>query len=121
MPGREGNVHSLPQVSGEDSSANIVQSEEMAADILMDEVRRAESKFPAGYVGVNFFVTRWQASQLDPDPELRRRLIDKLVREERIEIYTTEDGTKAMRVKRGPASSLSPRSQPPPSETPPTT
>ncbi len=55
---------------------------------------------------MNFFVTRWQASQLDPDPELRRRLIDQLVREERIEIYTTDDGTKALRIKRpiGPPS-----------------
>lgn len=78
--------------------------EEAAAEILLDEVKRAESKFPLGYVGVNFFVTRWQASHLDPDPDARRRLIDKLVREERIELYTTDDGTKAMRVKRPPAS-----------------
>lgn len=89
--------------------------EEHAAETLLDEVRRAESKFPQGYVGVNFFVTRWQASQLDPDPEVRRRLIDRLVREERIEIYNTEDGTKAMRVRRpagAPASSRSPASSP---------
>jgi hypothetical protein len=118
VPGsREGAPHSSPQIGGgEDGTLGAMQSEETAADILMDEVRRAESKFPAGYVGVNFFVTRWQASQLDPDPELRRRLIDKLVREDRIEIYTTEDGTKAMRVKRPPASSQSPRSQPPAAE-----
>ncbi len=108
---------SLPYIAGADEgTVPPPQNEEMAADVLLDEVRRAESKFPAGYVGVNFFVTRWQASQLDPDPELRRRLIDKLVRDERIEIYTTEDGTKAMRVKRLASSSLSPRSQPPPIE-----
>ena len=82
-------------------------SEEVAADVLLDEVRRAESKFPLGYVGVNFFVTRWQASQLDPDPDVRRRIIDKLVRDERIELYTTDDGTKAMRVKRVAPSSQS--------------
>jgi hypothetical protein len=75
-------------------------------------VRRAELKFPAGYVGVNFFVTRWQASHLDPDPERRRLLIDKLVREDRIEIYTTDDGTKAVRVKRPANASQPPRSLP---------
>lgn len=85
----EPSTHSTPQ-----------EAEEAAAECLLDEVRRAESKFPLGYVGVNFFVTRWQASQLDPDPDVRRRLIDKLVREERIELYTTDDGTKAMRVRK---------------------
>ncbi len=78
---------------------------EMAADALVDEIRRAEAKFPTGYVGVNFFVTRWQASNLDPDPDVRRRLIDKVVREDRIELYTTEEGTKAIRIRR-PAPSL---------------
>jgi uncharacterized LabA/DUF88 family protein len=104
LPGnREPSSHSSPMIRGDDGVLGAVHTEEMGAEILMDEVRRAESKFPAGYVGVNFFVTRWQASLLDPDPEMRRRLIDKLVREERIEIYTTEDGTKAMRIKRAPA------------------
>ncbi|HNF98354.1 MAG TPA: hypothetical protein PK493_13725, partial [Pseudomonadota bacterium] len=103
-----------PQITqGEDtgppSVPPISDNEEVAATVLLDEVRRAESKFPLGYVGVNFFVTRWQASQLDPDPDVRRRLIDKLVREDRIELYTTEDGTKAMRVRK--ASSQSPRDQ----------
>jgi hypothetical protein len=104
---------SLPHIAGtedERSSAGHhvhADSEENAADVLLDEVRRAESKFPLGYVGVNFFVTRWQASQLDPDPDVRRRIIDRLVRDERIELYTTDDGTKAMRVKRVPSSSQS--------------
>ncbi|MCS6912105.1 MAG: NYN domain-containing protein [Myxococcales bacterium] len=81
---------------------------ESAADALVDEIRRAESKFPSGYVGVNFFVTRWQASTLDPDPDVRRRLIDKVVREDRVELYTTEEGTKAIRVKRQPTQDRSP-------------
>ena len=55
------------------------------------------------------------ARQENLDKAVRRRLIDRLVREERVEIYTTEDGTKAMRVKRSAASSQSPRSIPPPS------
>lgn len=94
--GDEPSAHSTPQ-----------EAEEAAAECLLDEVRRAESKFPLGYVGVNFFVTRWQASQLDPDPDVRRRLIDKLVREERIELYTTDDGTKAMRVRKPSSQSSS--------------
>lgn len=75
---------------------------DVQADALVDEIRRAEAKFPSGYVGVNFFVTRWQASNLDPDPDVRRRLIDRVVREDRIELYTTDEGTKAIRVKRPP-------------------
>lgn len=70
------------------------------SDILVDEVRRAESKFPSGYVGVNFFVTRWSTKYLDPDPEYRRRLIDDLVKQERIDLYMTPEGTKAIRVKK---------------------
>lgn len=70
------------------------------SDILVDEVRRAESKFPSGYVGVNFFVTRWSTKHLDPDPEYRRRLIDDLVKQERIDLYMTPEGTKAIRVKK---------------------
>lgn len=105
QPQQHGGSPSLPQIHGsggdEPSTHSTPQeAEEAAAEGLLDEVRRAESKFPLGYVGVNFFVTRWQASQLDPDPDVRRRLIDKLVREERIELYTTEDGTKAMRVRK---------------------
>ncbi len=92
---------SSPEIRGEDSLyvPHFERTEDEAAAILLDEVRRAEIKFPTGYVGVNFFVTRWQATHLDPDPELRRRLIDKLVREDRLELYTTEDATKAIRVK----------------------
>ena len=54
---------------------------------------------PQATWGVNFLSRAGRAAS-DPDPEVRRRLIDRLVREERVEIYTTEDGTKAMRVKR---------------------
>jgi len=96
--------------TGPASLPPIADSDEVAASILIDEVRRAEAKFPLGYVGVNFFVTRWQASLLDPDPDARRRLIDRLVREDRIELYTTEDGTKALRVRR-PSSFSPPREQ----------
>lgn len=75
-------------------------NEHTPTDALIDEIRRAEAKFPTGYVGVNFFVNRWQANNLNPDPEVRRRLIDQVVREDRIELYTTDEGTKAIRVKR---------------------
>lgn len=75
-------------------------------DILVDEVRRAEAKFPTGYVGLNFFLHRWQASNLDPDPELRRQLLEQVVQEERVELYITEEGTKAVRVRRMSSSAL---------------
>lgn len=115
VPSPPGSLPDLSQVEGELSSEGRTvydEDDEGASEVLLDEVRRAESKFPLGYVGVNFFVTRWQASQLDPDPDARRRIIDRLVREERIELYTTEDGTKAMRVKRAPTGPLFPPALP---------
>lgn len=105
-------TQSSPLIRGDEGIFSIERNEDTMAAILLDEVRRAEIKFPAGYVGVNFFVTRWQSSHLDPDPELRRRLIDKLVREERIEIYTTDDGTKAIRIKQAVVTVQPPQVQP---------
>ncbi len=105
---REPSAQSSPLILGDEGMFNTEKTDEVMAEILIDEVRRAETRFPAGYVGVNFFVTRWQALQLVSDPDRRRRLIDKLVHEERIEIYTTEDGTKAIRVKSSAASARTP-------------
>lgn len=71
-----------------------------ALDLFLRELERAEGKFAGRYVGVNFFVTRWKSDILEPSPEVRRRLLDKLVADGRVELYDAEDGCKALRLLR---------------------
>ena len=66
-------------------------------DSFLQELRRAEAKFDEGYVGVNYFLTRWQGDILEDSPEIRRRVLDRLVRTGRVEIYTAADGAQAIR------------------------
>lgn len=67
-------------------------------DQFIDEVRRAEEKFHGGYVGANYFVTRWSSEVLEDSPESRRRLLDTLVDDGRVEVYEAPDGKKAIRL-----------------------
>jgi uncharacterized LabA/DUF88 family protein len=64
-------------------------------DVILDELARAEKRFP--YVGANYFVTRWKSPRLDADPEVRRRILDRLESERVIEVYTAPDGNRALR------------------------
>jgi len=70
---------------------------EMVEEAFIQELRRAEAKFDEGYVGVNYFLTRWQGDVLEDSPEIRRRVLDRLVRTGRVEIYTAGDGAQAIR------------------------
>ncbi|MCL2825081.1 MAG: NYN domain-containing protein, partial [Polyangiaceae bacterium] len=46
---------------------------------FLEEVRRAEEKFQGGYVGANYFVTRWASDTIEEAPDSRRRTLDALV------------------------------------------
>jgi len=72
---------------------------EDAALVFMDELKRAEHKFQGGYLGLNYFVTRWRSDRLDASPDVRRRLLDRLAAENKVEIYAAPDGTKAIKTK----------------------
>ncbi len=63
------------------------------------EIRRAQTAMPGGYIGAHFFVTRWKSSTLPEIPEFRRRTLDRLVEQKKAEVYLTEDGIQAVRVK----------------------
>lgn len=65
---------------------------------FLEEIRRAEEKFMGGYVGANYFVTRWASDGLGETAELRRRMLDVLVEEGKVEIYDAPDGNKAIRL-----------------------
>ncbi len=69
----------------------------------IDEIRKAQAAMKDGYVGVHFFVTRWRSVTLPEIPDLRRRTLDRLVEDGRIEIYLADDGTQAVRLNVGTA------------------
>jgi uncharacterized LabA/DUF88 family protein len=71
--------------------------------LFIEEVRRAEEKFHGGYVGANYFVTRWSSEVLEESPDSRRRLLDVLVDDGRVEVYEAADGKKAIRLTRSPS------------------
>jgi len=72
---------------------------EAERETFIEEVRRAEEKFQGGYVGANYFVTRWSSEVLEGSPESRRRLLDALVDDGRVEVYDAPDGKKAIRLR----------------------
>lgn len=67
-------------------------------DEFVREVARAEAHFAEGYVGLNYFLTRWQSPSLDRWPDTRRRILDQAVAEMRVDVYDAHDGKKAIRV-----------------------
>lgn len=60
------------------------------------ELRRAEEWFEGGYVGLNYFLTRWKSPVLDSSPEVRRKLLHQLAEEGLVDIYEV-DGAMAVR------------------------
>jgi uncharacterized LabA/DUF88 family protein len=67
-----------------------------ARDRVIDELARAEEWFDGGYVGLNYFLTRWKSPVMPADPDHRRRLLYELVDEDAVEIYEI-DGNMAVR------------------------
>lgn len=64
------------------------------------EVRRAEERFHEGYVGLNYFLTRWKSDELPDDPEERRQVLAGAVEASLVEVYEARDGARAVRVHR---------------------
>ena len=67
--------------------------------LFLSELRRAERKFQGGYVGLNYFLRRWESPSLDSSPEFRGRILSQLEETGRVEIYEAPDGSKALRSK----------------------
>lgn len=66
---------------------------------FIEELRAAERRLRNGYVGANYFVTRWQSSRLDPSADARRRMLEHLVQTGLIEVYHALDGNAALRAR----------------------
>jgi uncharacterized LabA/DUF88 family protein len=67
--------------------------------VFLEELRAAERRLRHGYVGANYFVTRWQSNRLDPTSEGRRRMLENLIATGRIELYHAADGNAALRTR----------------------
>ena len=82
-------------------AAPLSQDPEVHCQAFLDELKRATAAMPGGYIGAHFFVTRWRSHSLVEIPDFRRRILDRLVEQGKAEIYLTDDGIQAVRVKGG--------------------
>jgi uncharacterized LabA/DUF88 family protein len=73
-------------------------TEVSAEAVFVAELANAEERFAGGYVGLGYFVTRWRSHVLDPNPDVRRKLLEALIHSGRIELYAAVDGAQAIRV-----------------------
>ncbi|MEM8873606.1 MAG: hypothetical protein AAGD32_05040 [Planctomycetota bacterium] len=65
---------------------------------VLSELSRAEEKFADGYVGFNYFTSKWDGKDLPKQPDVLARILDRLAKKEKIEKYVI-DGVKAIRLK----------------------
>lgn len=75
---------------------------DQSMDAFLAELQQAQSKFSGGYVGLGYFLTRWRSAHLDTTPEIRRRVLDRLLAEGFVETYNAPDGALAIRVSERP-------------------
>jgi len=70
---------------------------------FLEELARAEEHFENGYVGVNYFLRRWESSRLAQDFQARNRILQKLLEHGKVETFEAPDGHKGLRTKAEPA------------------
>lgn len=71
-----------------------------AKEAFVAELKIAEEKFDGGYVGLGYFVARWRSAALDPSADVRRRVLEELVHDGKVEVYEAPDRAQAIRVVR---------------------
>lgn len=74
-------------------------SEEALDQLCLKEIQRAVNKFEGGYVGLGYFLTLWRArSRAFPKGASQRQpILDRLLDQGLVEIYTAPDGKEAIR------------------------
>jgi len=68
------------------------------SDTFLDELEKAQDTFEGGYVGLSFFLKRWNSETLNPSSDVRQEILDRLIADNLVEMYEAEDGSKAIRV-----------------------
>lgn len=68
--------------------------------LFIEQLRMAEDSFRGGYVGANFFVTRWKGFGIEINPDEKRRALDQLVRDGHVDVYEAPNGDKAIKLRR---------------------
>jgi uncharacterized LabA/DUF88 family protein len=96
QPPPEGENDDYPEPS---PSGNIPSPPQDLADVFVEQLRLAEASFKGGYVGANYFVTRWKGPGFDASSYDKRRVLDHLVKEGIVDLYEV-DGNKALRLHR---------------------
>jgi uncharacterized LabA/DUF88 family protein len=96
QPPLNGDEDEFPQPS---PSGNIPAPPQDLADVFVEQLRMAEASFKGGYVGANYFVTRWKGPGFDASSYDKRRVLDHLVKEGIVDLYEV-DGNKALRLQR---------------------
>ncbi|KAF0246018.1 MAG: hypothetical protein FD180_1082 [Planctomycetota bacterium] len=80
-------------------AAQVSNDPEAYVQACFEEIKRAQATMPGGYIGAHFFVTKWRSSILPELVDLRRRALDLLVERGQAEVYLTDDGIQAVRLK----------------------
>lgn len=89
--------------AGPDPDSLAIDDDDVAPSLLrafVEQLRAAQERFEAGYVGANYFVTRWRGADFDATAFEKRRALDRLVREGVIELYDA-GSDKAIRLVAG--------------------
>ncbi len=71
-----------------------------AKEGFLRALEAAEQHFTGGYVGLSYFLNRWIDPRLPLDVETRRALLRTLEEEGLVEVYTTDTGERAIRIRR---------------------
>lgn len=70
-----------------------------ALEGFLQALQAAEQHFSGGYVGLSYFLNRWIDPRLPADVETRRALLRELEESGRVEVYVTDTGERAIRLK----------------------
>jgi uncharacterized LabA/DUF88 family protein len=69
------------------------------SDDFLTELIRAEAHFAGGYVGLSYFLTKWESPTLPRNDQQRRDALDRLIATDKVETYSAPDGTLAIRTR----------------------
>lgn len=64
--------------------------------IFIRELYNAMERFSGGYVGLNYFITRWRGEGFPLDADLRWAVFNRLLEEGEVVVYDAPDGNKAI-------------------------